>query len=156
MSYVRRSRSSKRSSAVPSWRCVACTRLVLGSSVRSPARQLTSTSTASSASSCVTVRCSMLARVPCTTCAARPRPEPMISTASPRSHSLSDPPARRVLHRSPEFLAASRLLGTRLTPLHTQSVARFTIQHSSRGKIMHVYVYAVSQHGLSGFLLLTP
>ena len=103
-----RSRFSKRSSAVQSWRCVACRRLVHVSSVRSKAKLPRSTSTATSVSSCVAVRCWTRVQVPSTTCASRLRPEPMTSIANPRSRSSSVQPVRKAWPRSPESHAASR------------------------------------------------
>ena len=109
-SCVSRSRSSKRSSAVPSWRCVVCKRLVRGSNARSPAKRPRSTSTTTSVSSCATVRCWTHAPDPSTTCVSRPRPAQTTSTASRKSRSWSARPARKGSRRSPASPAASRPL----------------------------------------------
>ena len=127
-SCVSRSRYSKRSSVARSWRCVACTRLARGSSVRSPAKRRRSTSTASSVSSCATVGCWTRALDPCTTCASRPSRARTTSTASRRSRSWSARPASEVSPRSLEFPAASR-------PRAQWVLVRFATQSSAHSQI---------------------
>jgi len=117
---VSRSRFSRRNSVVRSWHCVVYRRRAHVSSARSPAKRRPSTSTATSVSSCVTVRCWTLALDPSTICVLRARPVQMTSIVSQRSRNSLVRRVKKALLPSLAFLVVYRYI------IHSHLFAVFT------------------------------